>query len=165
MTVQFPSISRNLTPGYANAAAHLMFEGGRLNLRHEPPESAFSIGNMVIMDLTADGPLAAIEDLASLRRADLILAEADPLSQLPRFRLGVSLFWTTLWHANYLLWLPQDGRRPCFVPGEREQNMFFWIEDGRLACDRGAPFADEQDRVRGVGMAKRAMTSFIRSAA
>lgn len=104
------------------------------------------------------------EHLAQKHKLDIVLLHCEPASWMMRshrFSLGVRLFWKVLWHHDLFLWQPEGGGLACFVPSTIDEQIYFWVEDGRLACDRRMPFVDLRDRERGVRAASQALTRLM----
>lgn len=129
------------------------------------PHPFCSGGELLFATLPAPGCIShGAEHLAQKHKLDIVLGHLESASGIMhpnRFSLGVRLFWKVLWHHDFCLWQPEAGGPACFVPSTNDEQMYFWIEDGRLACDRGMPFVDLQDRDRGVRVASKALVRLL----
>ena len=104
------------------------------------------------------------EHLAGKHKLDIVLSHLEPFGEMmrpQRFSLGVRLFWKVLWHHDFCLWQPEGGGPACFVPNADDEQIYFWVEDGHLACDRGTPFADLRDRDRGARAASQTLARLL----
>lgn len=129
--------------------------------------SPFSSRGRVLFATTLDQSqiTAGVEELSERHELDTVLGYLHPtrgMAQPATYRLGVRLWWKILWHDGFLPWQPEGGGLACFVPQDPAREIYFWVEDGRLACDKAMPFADAADRKRGLRRAARAMSCLMR---
>lgn len=130
------------------------------------PEPLYCRGrNLFATAVEAGGVNPDAERLAERHSLNQIVGHIDPsqpMLQTSRYRLGLKLFWKTLWFDNYRLWLPETGLLACFISADPSDLTWFWVEDGDLMADRGRPYADEADRHRGIVAAARMMSRWMR---